>query len=118
MRSKYDVRFTIEGYSGHADVYISPRDVPSGPNSSRVKMRANQGPQRSIVLTIAEREAAGFSTGTYNLCFYAYTPFSGLVTTIEYDFKGKYDIADGRMQTISVEANDYIQGRYSNTELR
>jgi len=28
LRTREDVRFTIEGYTGHADVYISPRDKP------------------------------------------------------------------------------------------
>lgn len=62
-------------------------------------MRGGHGTQRSIIVKSAERENVGFSTGTYNLCFYAYTPFSAKVITAEEDFEGVFDYVDGEMLT-------------------
>lgn len=51
------------------------------------------------------------------LCFYAYTPFSGRVVTLENDYEGRYDYEDGVVKTQTVYANDLVLGRYKNTGL-
>ena len=35
-RTKYDVRFDIEGYAGHADTYLTAKTEPSGPGSETI----------------------------------------------------------------------------------
>jgi hypothetical protein len=72
LRTKEDVRFTIEGYTGHADMYILPRDIPESPASTRITLRGAHGPSKALVLKTYDRILTSFSTGTYNLCFYAY----------------------------------------------
>jgi len=63
-------------------------------------MRGGHGTQRAIVIKSDERENfGGYSTGTYYLCFYAYTPFSAKVTTLERDFESIYDYNDGEVLT-------------------
>lgn len=42
--------WTIKGYAGHADVYISARGTPDGPNSNRIIMRGGHGSDRKIVV--------------------------------------------------------------------
>jgi hypothetical protein len=79
--------WTIKGYAGHADVYISARGTPDGPNSNRIIMRGGHGSDRKIVVKADQRSDFGYSTGTYSLCFYAYTPFSAKITTLEKDFE-------------------------------
>jgi hypothetical protein len=118
LRTKEDVKFTITGYTGHADAYIQPRDVPLSPASAKIVMRGAHGPSKSIILKTNDRKNAGYSTGTYFLCFYAYSPFSAIITTVEKDFKGVYDFEDSEIMTQSVSANSYVQGRYTNSELR
>jgi hypothetical protein len=71
-----------------------------------------------MILKTDDRSNTGFSTGTYNLCFYAYSPFSAIISIVEKDFKGVYDFVDGEIITQSVQPNNYVQGRYTNTELR
>lgn len=44
LRTKYDVRFDIDGYAGHADVYISPRDIPdSALDDDKIMLRGGHG---------------------------------------------------------------------------
>ena len=62
-------------------------------------MRAGHGTNRQIVIKADQRADYGYSTGTYNLCFYAYTAFSAKVTTLEKEFEGKYDYTDGQVLT-------------------
>lgn len=81
-------------------------------------MRGGHGPSKSIIVKTSDRDRAGYSTGTYNLCFYAYSPFSALITTVEREFNDLYDFVDGEILTQSVEAKGYSQGRYTSTELR
>ena len=99
LRTKEDVMFTITGYTGHADVYIQPRDIPSSPQSSKIVMRGGHGPSRAIMLKTNDRSNTGYSTGTYNLCFYAYSPFSAIVSTSEKDFSALYDFEDSEILT-------------------
>jgi hypothetical protein len=93
--------YTVEGYTGHADMYISARDVPDSPTyGRRIVMRGGHGTQRQIIIKSAERkEDWGYATGTYNLCLYAYTPFSAKITTLEKDYLFKYDFEDGIVKT-------------------
>lgn len=58
-RTKYDARFDIEGYSGHADVYLSAKTLPSGPDSTTVDIRAAHGANRAITLAAAARASFG-----------------------------------------------------------
>jgi hypothetical protein len=47
LRTKQDVMWTVEGYTGHADMYISARDVPDSPTyGRRIVMRGGHGTQR------------------------------------------------------------------------
>ena len=71
-----------------------------------------------MILKIDDRQRAGYSTGTYNLCFYAYSPFSALITTVEKEFNDLYDFVDGEIMTQSLSPKGYSQGRYTNSELR
>jgi hypothetical protein len=39
--------FTVEGYTGHADMYISARDIPDSPvYGDRIVMRGGHGTSR------------------------------------------------------------------------
>jgi hypothetical protein len=110
--------FTISGYTGHADSYVQARDVPTSPKSTKITMRGAHGPSKAIILKTYDRNNAGYVTGTYNLCFYAYSPFSAIISVNEIDFLGLYDFLDRQIITQSVAANSYVQGRYTNSELR
>lgn len=47
LRTKQDVMFTVEGYAGIADMYISARDVPESPiYGDRIVMRGGHATQR------------------------------------------------------------------------
>jgi hypothetical protein len=118
LRSKEDVKFSIVGYTGHADAYVQPRDVPLSPSSNKIILRASHGPNKAIIVKAADRQIAGYTTGTYNLCFYAYSPFSAHITSLEADFKGIYDFEDGQIITQRVSTGGFVQGRYTNSELR
>jgi hypothetical protein len=58
-------------------------------------MRGAHGPSKALILKTTDRQAAGYSTGTYNLCFYAYSPFSAIISTVERAFNGTYDFENG-----------------------
>ena len=117
LRTKEDVRWDIKGYSGQADVYMSPRVAPTGPTSDRIKVRASPGPSRSIIVSSPDRAALGYPTGTYYLCFFAYTPFSALITTTEEKYEKRTDAADGEVITQRVAGGGYFYARYTNTGL-
>lgn len=55
-RTKYDVRFDIEGYSGHADAYVAAKTNPSGPLSETIDVRAAHGASTAITLSVAARK--------------------------------------------------------------
>jgi hypothetical protein len=58
-------------------------------------MRGAHGPSKAMILKTYDRRNTGYSTGTYNLCFYAYSPFSAIISTLEKDYAGIYDFVDG-----------------------
>ena len=99
LKTQYDVRFDVDAYAGHADVYIAPRDKPAGPNSDRIRLRAAHGASRSIILSAVDRAALGYSTGAYHVCFYAYSPFSARVSSIEWRYMSRYEVQDGEVLT-------------------
>ena len=76
LGSKMDVRIDVQGYSGQADLYISPFYVPNGPDSTSIKLRAAHGSNRGVVLSSTDRNIWGAATGPYLVCLYAYTDFS------------------------------------------
>jgi hypothetical protein len=117
LRTKYDVRFDIDGYAGHAEVYISPRDTPdSALDDDKIMLRGGHGTQRALVIKSDERENFnGYSTGTYNLCFYAYTAFSARIETFEKDYNATYDYNDGEVLTQTIYRGSSAYGRYSNS---
>ena len=82
-RVQTDVRIDIQGYQGHADVYIAPWKVPNGPSSTSVVLRAAHGDNRAVVLSASDRKAWDTATGNYMVCFYAYTDFSAKITVQE-----------------------------------
>jgi hypothetical protein len=44
LRTKQDVMFTVEGYTGHADMYLAARDTPDSPiYGSKIFMRGGHG---------------------------------------------------------------------------
>jgi hypothetical protein len=118
LRTKEDVRWDIKGYSGQADVYMAPRDKPSGPTSDRIRVRASPGPSRSIAVSAPDRAALGYPTGTYYLCFFAYTPFSALITTNEEKFERRFDLKDGQVLTQRAAGGGYFYIRYTNSGLK
>lgn len=96
MRIKEDVLFTIEEYTGHADMYIKPRDSATGPTDKLILMRDAHGPSRQILINRSIRQSYfGFPTGSYYLCFYAYTPYSAKITIKESDLQGYSDFREG-----------------------
>jgi hypothetical protein len=99
LKTQFDVRFDIDGYAGHADVYVAPRDKPAGPSSDRIRLRAAHGASRAVVISAVDRQALGYSTGAYHLCFYAYSPFSARVSSTEEKYGKRHDAADGRVLT-------------------
>jgi hypothetical protein len=58
-RTKFDTRIEVEGYSGHADAYVSAKTVPSGPDSDTVDVRVAQGSNRAISLSAGARTQFG-----------------------------------------------------------
>lgn len=96
---------------------MSPRVAPGGPSSDRIRVRATPGPNRSIVVSAPDRAALGFPTGTYYICFFAYTPFSALITTNEDKLGKRMDAEDGQIMTQRVAGGGYFYGRYTNSGL-
>lgn len=58
-RTKFDVRFDIEGYSGIADAYLTAKTLPSGPDSVTVDLRLAHGANRAVSLGVASRNEFG-----------------------------------------------------------
>lgn len=58
-----------------------------------------------------------YSTGTWWICFYAYTPFSGKITTLEKDFNGIVDLEDSMVLTQTIFKEEAEYGRYVNSNL-
>jgi len=111
------VRWDIQGFSGLADVYLSPRLEPSGPTSDRVRIRAKPGPVRSIIVSAPDRKALGYPTGTYYLCFFAFTPFSAQVSTTEEKLNKRADAYDGEVITQRAAGAGLWYARYTNSAL-
>ena len=114
-RTKFDARINIEGYSGHADAYLTAKTLPSGPDSDTVDVRLAHGASRSISLSVAARNNFGQTAGTYYLCFYAYTPFSAKISAAESELGNYFDSIDNNIQTVYVMGNTFIASRYTNT---
>jgi len=52
LRTKWDARWTITGFTGLADVYLSPRTFPEdGPKDKNVRVRAGFGSSTSIIIS-------------------------------------------------------------------
>lgn len=111
------MRWDIQGFSGLADVYLSPRLEPSGPTSDRVRIRAQPGPSRSIIVSAPDRAALGYPTGTYYLCFFAFTPFSAQVSTKEEKLNKRADALDGQVITQRTAGGGVYYARYTNSAL-
>ena len=94
---------------------MSPRNEPGSPLSNKVRVLAAPGPSRSIVVSAPDRAALGYSTGTYYLCFYAYTQFSARISTTEEKFDRRIDVEDGQVITQRVAGGGYYYVRYTNT---
>lgn len=90
-RTKFDVRFDIDGYAGIADAYLTAKTLPSGPDSETVDLRLAHGANRAVSLGVASRREFGQTAGTYYLCFYAYVPFSARVTVSEAETNMYFD---------------------------
>jgi hypothetical protein len=116
LRTKYDVRFFVYGYTGQADIYVAARNEPEGPKSNRVHLRAAFGSSTSVAFSPADRkDLVGYSTGTYWVCIFAYSPFSGLLVTQEADLASRYDLQDSVILTKWVKQNEYFYSRYRNS---
>lgn len=83
LDSKKDTRFDIYSYTGQFDTFVQARDVPASPNSNKARLRTSHGTEQSIILRSTDRLNMGFSTGSFFLCLYAWTPFSGYITVVE-----------------------------------
>jgi len=95
LRTKYDARFFVYGYTGQADIYVAARNEPEGPKSNRVHLRAGFGSSTSVAFSPSDRkDLVGYSTGTYWVCIFAYSPFSGLLVTQEAELDNRYDLQD------------------------
>ena len=109
-----DVRIDVDGFNGQADLYIVPWITPTGPDSSNIVLRAAHGSNRGIILADKERKQWSASTGSYSICFYAYTPFSAQVTIQETEMGTNFDVIDGQIRTQQIEPNGWISSNYKN----
>jgi len=114
-RTKWDARFDVESYAGHADAYLTAKTRPSGPDSETIDLRAAHGPDIGITLSVAARKELGQTAGTYYLCFYAYTPFSARIAVAEAELAAHFDAYDGQVQTTYLPGGAWSTSRYGNT---
>lgn len=77
-------------------------------------LRAAQGSNRGVILANTERLKWGATTGSYSICFYAYTPFSAQVTIQETEMGSNFDDIDGQIRTQLIGANSWISSIYRN----
>ena len=50
------MKWDIQGYTGHADVYIRPRDRPVNPNDPKIVLRASHGPHKALIMKAVDRQ--------------------------------------------------------------
>jgi hypothetical protein len=55
LRTKEDVKFSVQGYTGTADMYILPRDLPESPSSDKITLRGGHGPSKALVIKTYDR---------------------------------------------------------------
>jgi len=114
-RTKFDTRFDIEGYSGHADAYLSAKTLPSGPDTDTVDLRVAHGANRAVSLSVAARTFFGQPAGAYYLCFYAYTPFSAKIMVKEKELGEYTEAKDNQVLTHYTLGQSYFVARYKNS---
>jgi hypothetical protein len=76
---------------------LAAKTKPSGPGSGTIDIRAAHGANRAIVLPVDAKKDFGQTAGTYYLCFYAYTPFSGRITVSEAEIYPYFPALDNQV---------------------
>ena len=60
LGSKEDVRFDIFSYTGQYDAYLTARETPADPSSSKIFLRTSHGPDQTLIMRSIDRRNQGF----------------------------------------------------------
>jgi hypothetical protein len=106
----------VFGYTGQYDSYAVARTAPSSPSSSRVILRNSNADKQSITLQVRDRTEVDVASGTYFLCIYAFTHFSGYIEVTETILSKRIDLFDNQALAVRIRAGDYVYSRYTNSD--
>jgi hypothetical protein len=123
LRTQATVRIDVESYSGLADLYVSSRNLPTGPDSDSIELRAAQGPNRAVLLTADDRMEFDATTGAYYICLWADTDFSASIVVNEFiPYQSAYatnaDVAEDVVTTQLLQKNGgAVFNRFTNSAI-
>ncbi len=112
-----DIKVDVNQYQGRMGMYFKARAIPDGPDDESNTLVAEIEQGSIMIISGVDRQAYGYGTGQYYLCFYGYEPSSLKILITEATFENVMDLQDNIMMNFNVIFEEASVFQYSNNDL-